>query len=387
MDLGKLGFPLDDEHLAVSAMAREFARDRLRPTARERDLTGEYPLDLIGELAGIGLLAMKVGEEDGGSGLDNVSYVLAMEGIAEGCASVAVVLASSNLATFILGHHATEEQRKRWLVPYAAGDLGPASFALSEPHCGSDAAALKTTARRDGDDYVLDGSKMWITSGAYAGIHLVFAKTDPDAGPRGITCFLVEKGTPGLEVGREEHKMGQRASGTVALHFEGCRIPARNRIGEEGQGYGVALSTLAAGRVGMSGLCLGVAEHAFEEGLRYAAERTAFGKRVADFQNSQFVLADTRTDLDAAWLLALRAARLLDAGDRASSASSMAKVFASEALGRTVDRMLQLHGGYGYSQEYAIERLYRDARITRIYEGSSEIQRIVIAREILASLQ
>ncbi len=378
----RLAFDLDEDAVLVGQAARAFARERLLPGAEARDQSGEFPLAFFPELAGLGLLAMKVAIADGGSGLDNVAYLLAMIGVAGGCASTAVILASSNLATWILGQHASPEQKERWLRPYAEGALGPASFALSEPHCGSDAAALRTLARRDGDHYVLDGSKMWITSGAHAGIHVVFATTDPGAGPRGIACFVVERGTPGLVVGREEDKMGQRASGTVALHFDGCRIPAANRIGREGEGYRIALSALGGGRVGIAGLCLGIAEEAYAEGRAYASERRAFGERVLDFQNTRFVLADTRTELDAAWLLALRAARLLDRRGHAPAESSMAKLYASEACGRAVDRMLQLHGGYGYSRAYRIERLYRDARVARIYEGSSEIQRLVIGRAI-----
>ncbi len=381
----RLGFDLTDDQLAIARTVRAFALERVLPGAAERDRTGAYPHELFPELAELGLLAMKVRPEDGGGGLDNTSYLLAMAAMGGACASVATVLAASNLATFILGEHADPEQKRRWLEPYAAGKLGPASFALSEPHCGSDAAALRTTARRDGDGYVLDGSKMWITSGAHAGIHLVFAKTDPAAGAKGITAFVVERGTPGLEIGREEDKMGQRASGTVALHLAGCRVPAANRLGPEGGGYRIALSTLAGGRVGIAGLVLGLAEQAFAEGARYAAQREAFGQKVLDFQNTRFVLADTRTELDAAWLLSLRAARMLDKGEAASAETSMAKVYATEACDRAVDRMLQLHGGYGYSKEYTIERLYRDARVTRIYEGSSEVQRIVIGRAIASA--
>lgn len=378
----RLGFPLSEEAILVARSAREFGRERLMPGAAERDRTGAYPLELIPELAEHGFLAMKVAVSDGGAGLDNTAYLLAMAAIAGGCASTAVILASSNLATWILGQHGSPAQKERCLKPYATGELGPASFALSEPHCGSDAAALRTTAIRDGDDYVLDGAKMWITNGAHAGLHLVFARTDPNAGARGISCFVVERGTPGLSIGREEDKMGQRASGTVALHFDGCRVPASHRIGPEGAGYKIALSALGGGRVGIAGLCLGIAEEAFAEGVAFAASRRAFGERVLDFQNSRFVLADTRTELDAAWLLALRAAVLLDRDGQAPAESSMAKLFASEVCGRTVDRMLQLHGGSGYSREYRIERLYRDARVARIYEGSSEIQRLVIGREI-----
>lgn len=377
-----LGFDLSEEHQLIYGAARAFGRERLVPGAAERDEAETFPAEFIGELAELGLLAMKVKERDGGAETDNIGYVLAMSAIAEADASVAVILASSNLSTKILGDHGSAAQTERWLRPYAAGKLGPASFALTEPHAGSDAAALRTVAERDGDDWILDGEKMWITSGAQAGIHLVFARTHPDAGTRGITAFIVERDTPGLTVGREERKMGLRSSGTAALHFEGCRIPDANRIGDPGAGYSIALEALAGGRVGIAGQALGIAESAFREGARYVAEREAFGQRIIEFQNTRFVLANTRMELDAAWLLALRAAKLLDAGQRARMESSMAKVAATEACDRATDRMLQLHGGYGYSREYLIERLYRDARITRIYEGTNEINRLVIARQI-----
>ncbi len=380
--LDRLGFPLSEEQRLIAHAARDFAVRRLAPGAAERDRTGAFPLEQLQELAGLGLLAMKVPEADGGAGTDNVGYVLAMEAIAEACASTAVVLASSNLTSKILADHASSEQKERWLRPYAEGKLGPASFALSEPGCGSDAAALTTTARADGDAFVLDGTKMWITSGAHAGIHLVFARTD-GPGPEGISAFVVERGTPGFVVGKEEDKMGQRASGTVALHFESCPVPAQNLIGKRGAGYAMALGAIGAGRVGIAGLSIGIAEAALAAGVGYAGDRRAFGRALADFQNTQFVLADSRTDLDAAWLLALRAARLLDSGDKAARETSMAKLFASEACGRVVDRMVQVHGGYGFSRDYLVERLYRDARVLRIYEGTSEVQRLVIARELL----
>jgi alkylation response protein AidB-like acyl-CoA dehydrogenase len=382
MNLERLGFSFTEEQRMIASAARDFATRRLRPGARERDRTGRFPGEELHELAALGLLAMKVPQADGGAGADNVGYVLAMQAIAEGCASTAVVLASSNLTSKILSDHATPEQKARWLAPYAAGRLGPASFALSEPGCGSDAAALTTTAREDGDAFVLDGQKMWITSGAHAGFHLVFARTG-GPGPEGISCFVVERGTPGLSTGKEEDKMGQRASGTVALAFDGCRVPRANLVGSPGAGYGVALSAIGAGRVGIAALSLGLAEAALSAGVSYARERRAFGKALTDFQNTQFVLADCRTELDAAWLLTLRAARLLDDGDKAAAETSMAKLFATEACGRVVDRMVQVHGGYGYSRDYEVERLYRDARVTRIYEGTSEVQRIVIARKLL----
>ena len=384
--LRRLAIPLTEEQLLVASAARDFAARRLAPRAAERDETRRFPLEELRELAGLGLLAMKVPAHDGGAGTDNMGYILAMEAIAESCASTAVILASSNLASKILADHASAAQRERWLRPYAEGRLGPASFALSEPGSGSDAGALATTARLDGDAWVVDGSKMWITSGAHAGIHVVFVRTD-GPGRQGISCLVVERGTPGLVIGKEEDKMGQRASGTVALHFDGCRVPAGNLVGARGAGYAIALTALGAGRVGIAALSIGLAEAALAHGLAHARQRRAFGHALVDFQNTQFILSDCRTELDAAWLLTMRAARLLDDGERAAAETSMAKLYASEACGRSVDRMVQLHGGYGYSREYAVERIYRDARVTRIYEGTSEVQRMVVARELLRSYE
>ncbi len=377
-------FPLSEEQRLVAQAARDFATRSLAPGAAERDRTGQFPLEHIGALAELGLLGMKVPVDEGGSGADNVGYVLAMEAIAESCASTAVILASSNLASKILSDHASPAQKERFLAPYVRGEIGPASFALTEPSGGSDASALRTTARLDGDEWVIDGEKTWITSGAHAGLHVVFVRTDGE-GKNGISAIVVPRGAPGLTVGKEEDKMGQRASGTVGLHFADCRVPAGNLLGRRGAGYGIALSALGAGRVGIAALSIGIAEAALAEGLAYAASRRVFGQTLAAMQNTQMVLADCRMELDAAWLLALRAARLLDAGERAGTETSMAKLHATEACGRIVDRVLQLHGGYGYSREYAIERHYRDARVTRIYEGANEIQRLVIARELLAS--
>jgi len=380
--LARLGFTLSDEQRHVAESIHDVARRRVAPGAAERDRTAAFPRDVLAALSELGLHAMKVPAAHGGAGADNVTYALVMEAIAEACASTAVVLASSNLASKVLADHATPAQCARWLVPYAKGALGPVSFALSEPSCGTDAAALRTTARRDGDEWVLDGSKAWITSASHAGMHLVFARTD-GPGPDGISAFLVERGTRGLEIGRDEDKMGQRASGTAALHFDGCRVSGEALIGARGGGYRIALSALGPGRVGIAALSIGLAEASLAEGAAYVKSRHAFGRPIAEFQNTQFALADARTELDAAWLMTLRAAKLLDAGDRAAAETSMAKLFASEACGRIVDRMVQLHGGYGYSRESAVERIYRDARVTRIYEGTSEAQRMVIARDVL----
>ncbi len=380
--ISRLSIELTEEQQLAFSTARDFAERRLAPRAAERDKNGRFPMEEVQELAGLGMHAMWVPASDGGAGIDHVGYALAMAAIGSACASTATILASSNLVAKILAEHGSDEQKARVLGPYLEGETVPASFALSEPGCGSDAAALTTTARADGDAFVLDGTKMWTTSATHAAFHLVFARSD-GPGPEGISAFVIEKSTPGLTIGREEDKMGQRASGTAALHLEGCRVPAANLIGRRGGGYAVALSALGAGRVGIAGLSLGLAEAAFAAGTGYAGERRAFGKTLTDFQNTQFVLADSRMELDASWLLALRAARLLDGGDRAVAETSMAKLFATETAGRVVDRMLQLHGGYGYSRDYEIERLYRDARVTRIYEGTSEVQRIVIARQLL----
>ena len=383
--LERMQVPFSEEQLMIADTARAFAARRLAPGAAARDRSGRFPREELAELAELGMLAMKVPVGDGGSGIDNVGYLLVMEAIAEACASTAVVLASCNLASRILSDHASPAQKERWLTPPATGRPGLISFALSEPGCGSDAAALTTAARPDGDGWVLSGSKMWITGGAEAALHVMFARTD-GPGPGGISCFAIERGTPGLVIGKEEDKMGQRASGTVALHLDECRVPLSSLVGERGAGYGIALSALGAGRVGIAALSIGISEAALAAGLAYAGERRAFGRALSEFQNTQFVLADCAVDLDAAWLLALRAARLLDGGDRAPAETSAAKLHASEACGRIVDRMLQLHGGYGYSRDQDIERLYRDARVTRIYEGTSEVQRLVIARELLRSV-
>jgi alkylation response protein AidB-like acyl-CoA dehydrogenase len=382
-DPGRFGFELTEDQQMIRQAARQFARGKLAESAAERDRSREYPVELVRELGEMGLLAMRVPLEWGGPGCDATGYALALEALGEADGAIAAIVAASNLVGAILAAYGNDEQRHRWLPDYSAGKLGPAAFCLTEPHTGSDAAAIRTRARPDGDDYVLDGAKMWITNGTDAGIYMVFAKTDPGSGTRGISCFIVERGTSGLVVGTDEPKMGLRCSGTAALFFEDCRVPAANMVGQLGLGYRAALGALGPGRVGIAAQAVGIGEAAFREGMTYATDRKAFGKRLVDFQNSQFVLADCRTELDAAWLLTLRAARLMDTGHRAAIESSMAKAYATEACGRVVDKMLQLHGGYGYSEEYTIERLYRDARVTRIYEGTNEIQRLVMAREML----
>jgi hypothetical protein len=379
----QLGFSFSEEQELIRQTARSFASERVAQGAAARDKEGRFPADLLPALGQMGLLGIKVPVEDGGAGADMTSYVLAIEAISEACAATGVTLAVCNLTADILSRHGNPEQKARWLAPYLEGKLGAGTFALSEPHCGSDAPALSMSAVRDGDSFVLNGTKQWITNGGFAVIHLVFAKTSPEKGSRGITCFLIEQGTPGLHAGHEEKKMGLRGSNTAQLHLEDCRVPVANVLGEVDHGYGIALGCLDGGRIGIAAQSLGIGEAAFQEGLRYAEDRNAFGKKVSDFQASQFAIADSRLELDQAWLFTLRAAEVNQRHGRSARESSMAKLFASETCNRVADRMLQLHGGYGYVEDYPIERLYRDARVTRIYEGTSEVQRLVIAREVL----
>ncbi|MCP4502797.1 MAG: acyl-CoA dehydrogenase [Deltaproteobacteria bacterium] len=379
----RLGFDLSDEQELICQTAQQFARDVVAPGAAERDQNHRFDASLIEKMGELGLLGIKVSADDGGVGADTVSYALALSAIAEACASTAVTMAVCNLAGDVLSAFGNDAQKQKWLAPYLEGKGGAGTFCLSEPQAGSDPRGMKTTAVKEGDEYVLNGSKQWITNGTYAGLHLVFARTDPDAGARGMSCFLVEKGTPGLIVGEPEKKMGLRSSNTVGLTFEDCRVPAANLIGGEGQGYGIALSCLDGGRVGIGAQCIGIAKAAIDEGVKYANERKCFGEAVSRFQNSQFAIADSQLELEAMVLLTLRAAAERDQHGKAAKSSSMAKVYASEGASRIVDRMLQLHGGYGYVEDYPIERLYRDVRVTRIYEGTSEVQRMVIGRSLL----
>lgn len=379
------GYPFTDEQRLILKTAQAFARDRVARGAVERDQTGKFPTQLLHELAALGLMGIKVPVDDGGAGADCVSYACAVYEVSRACASVGVTMAVCNLAGDILSKYGNAEQKKRILEPYLEGKLGAGTFCLSEPHSGSDAPALSTTAVKDGDAFILNGSKQWITNGGYAGIHLVFAKTNPEKKSHGISCFVVERGAPGLVVGKEEKKMGLRGSNTVQLHFEDCRVPAKNLVGELDRGYAIALAQLDGGRIGIAAQACGIADAALSEGVKYAADRKAFGKSLTEFQASQFAIADAAVDVDTSKLLTLRAAEAKDAGSQQTAReSSMAKLMASESACRVADRMLQLHGGYGYVEDYPIERLYRDARVTRIYEGTSEVQRIVIARDVLA---
>ena len=368
---------------AVREVARRFARERLAPLARDRDRHERFPAEEMRELGRLGLLGVNVPEELGGSAAGPVAYVLAMAEIAAADASVAVTMAVTNMCAELIARAGTPAQRRRYVPPLVSGEFLAGAFALSEPQSGSDASAMTTFAERRGDRYVLNGAKQWITSGAYAGVMVVWARTSREPGSGGISCFLVERGTPGLTVGRPEDKMGLRGSNTVPLAFEECEIPAKNRLGEEGSGFRWAMTALDGGRIGIAAQALGIGEAALAAAVRYAKERHAFGRPIAEFQGVSFPLADVATELAAARLLALRAAWCKEEGRPCTREAAIAKVFASEAANRAVTRAVQVHGGYGYTDAFPVERYLRDARVTMIYEGTSEIQRLVIARELL----
>lgn len=382
--LDRMGFPIPEEARALREMMLRFGAEDLAPGAAKRDRSHSFPTAEIDKLARLGGMAMKTPEEDGGPGVSNLGYALAIEALARYDASVTVVAVASNLAAAILAHHATPQQRARWLRPAAEGAFGALSFALTEPGAGSDAANIRTTARRTPDGWALSGTKQWITGASHARLFVLFARM-PDEGERAIGCFAVEAGAPGFTLGRVEDKMGLTSSGTAMLHFDATPLPPDCLIGAPGEGLKTALSAIAPSRVAIAAESIGIAERAYALGRAYAAERQAFGQPLTALQNTRFTLADARTQLDQAWLLMLRAATLLDQGVPVRAEASMAKLAASETCGRVVDAMLQLHGGNGYARDYEIERLYRDARVMRIFEGTSEIQREIIARDLLSA--
>ena len=371
------------EHEMIRKMVRDFAERDVAPLAAELDEKGEVPFENIKTMGRLGLLGLTAPEEYGGCGADTISYVIAIEELAKACASTAIVMAVQNsLVNYGLVQFGTEEQKQKYLTKLATGEwIG--AFALTEPGAGSDAAAQRTTAVRDGDFYVLNGSKHFITNGGFADVVIVFAMTDKSKGARGISAFIVEKSFPGFSVGKEEHKMGIRGSNTCELIFEDCRVPAENLLGEEGQGFRIAMIALDAGRIGVGAQAVGIAQAAFEAAVEYAKTREQFGAPIASLQAIQWMIADMATRIEAARLLVYEAALKKDAGERFTKEASMAKLFASETADFVVDCALQIHGGYGYMKEYPVERYYRDARITRLYEGTSEIQRLVIANQVL----
>jgi butyryl-CoA dehydrogenase len=374
---------LSPEHQLLQRNVREFAKSEVRPHAKELDETGRFPRDILRKAAELGLLGVAIPEEQGGAGMDHIAYSIVIEEIACACASTAVILSVQNsLFCDPVLRFGSDAQKQKFLVPFARGEkIG--AFALTEPQAGSNAAALTTKAVRKGDGYVIDGAKAWITGGGVADAALVFVNTKPELGEKGITALLVERGTPGFSVGKEEKKLGIHATACCALIFSGCEVAVENRLGEEGEGYKVALSTLDGGRIGIASQAIGIAQGAFEAALEYAKQRQAFGHPIADFQAIQFMLADMATEIEAARLLARRAAWKYDTGVRATLEAASAKLFASEMATRVAHKAIQIHGGNGYSREYPVERAYRDARITEIYEGTSEIQRMVIAGQLL----
>jgi butyryl-CoA dehydrogenase len=378
-----MDFQLTDEQRQVRDLCREFADKELRPNARRWDHEHAFPGEAVRQLAEMGLLGVAVPEEWGGAGMDNVSYALAMEEISRGCAGTGVIMSVNNsLYCDPLLKFGSAEQKERFLSPFARGErLG--AFALTEPMSGSDAAEMRTVAERRGGDYLLSGSKNFITNGPQADVILVFAMTDRAKGHKGISAFLVPTDAAGFTRGKPDEKVGIRASGSCTVFFEGCAVPGRNRLGAEGEGFKIAMATLDGGRIGIAAQALGIARAALEEAAAYAKERKAFGQPIAQFQAIQFMLADMATELDAARLLTLRAAALKDRGVRHTAESAMAKLFASEMSERVTSKAIQIHGGYGYVKEYDAERHWRDSRITEIYEGTSEIQRLVIAASVL----
>jgi alkylation response protein AidB-like acyl-CoA dehydrogenase len=379
-----LNFELTEEQRMVQASVREFVAAEIAPRAHEYDEQARFPREQLKGLAELGLLGMIIPEEWGGAGFDAVAYAVALEEIARADASVCVIVGVTNsVCCYPILSFGTEEQKLKYLVPLARGEtLG--AFCLSEPQAGSDATNLKTRAVRDGDSYVINGTKSWVSSGGEADTYIVMAVTGREDNKNKVTTFIVEGDTPGLAVSSIEHKMGQRASQTAEMSFMDVRVPAENVLGGEGNGMRVAFNSLDNGRIGIGALSTGIAQGALDEATKYAKDRHAFGQPIAEFQAIQFKLANMATETDAARLLTLRAAAAKDAGDkRAGYYAAMAKLFASETANRVCADAVQIHGGNGYSRDYPVERMYRDARVTTIYEGTSEIQRIVISREIL----
>lgn len=378
-----MNFTLTEEHEMIRAAARDFANTELLPGVIERDETQSFPTEQIKKLGELGFMGMMVDPKYGGAGMDTISYVLAMEELSKIDASTSVIVSVNNsLVCWGIEKFGTEAQKEKYLPGLTSGEIIGA-FCLSEPEAGSDATSQKTTAIDKGDHYLLNGTKNWITNGGTASVYIVIAQTDVEKGHKGINAIIVEKGMPGFEVGVKENKLGIRGSDTHSLLFNDVVVPKENRIGNDGFGFTFAMKTLSGGRIGIAAQALGIASGAYELSLKYAKERNAFGKPIANHQAIAFKLADMATEIDAARLLCLRSAWLKDQGENFDKESAMAKVFASETAMKTATEAVQIHGGYGFVKEYHVERLMRDAKITQIYEGTSEIQRIVISRSVL----
>ena len=376
-------FKLTDEQKMIQSMVREFSRKVVAATAAERDQTKAFPAENFKQMGELGLMGMMIPEAYGGEDADTISYVLALSEIAYSCASTSVVMSVQNsIVCESILKYGSEEQKKKFLVPLASGETIGA-FALTEPEAGSDPVSQSTTAVPKGETYLINGTKRFITSGENAGTVIVTAKTDETAGHRGISAFIVPKGTPGLVVGRKEDKMGLRASDTTDLIFDNCEVPAENILGKEGDGFKIAMSGLDGGRIGIAAQSLGVAQAAMDASIKYAKNRKQFGSAVTKHQGIRWQIADMATQIEAARQLVLSAAAMKDRREKYTTQASMAKLFASEMVNQVTARAIQLHGGYGFTKDYPVERFYRDARVFTIYEGTSEIQRVVISNNVL----
>jgi alkylation response protein AidB-like acyl-CoA dehydrogenase len=378
-----MDFQLSEEHLLIRRMVRDFAEKEIAPRAEEIDETDRFPADLFKKMAGLGIVGIPFAEAYGGGGGDYLSLLLALEEIARASGSLAIILdAHTSLCGEPISLFGSEAQKQKYLVPLARGEkIG--AFGLTEPQAGSDAGAARTRAVRDGKDWVLDGQKIFITNGSVADVLVIAAKTDPDKGTQGISAFIVEKGTPGFRTGRDEKKMGLRGSVTSELFFENCRLPAENLLGRENEGFKQFLTTLDAGRLAISAMAIGLAQGALDRAAAYAKERVQFGRPIAEFQAIQWMVADMATEIEAARLLVQRAAWLKGQGVPFVKEAAMAKLFATEVSERVCYKAIQIHGGNGYIRDYGVERMYRDQRLCAIGEGTNEIQRLVIARQVL----
>lgn len=378
-----MDFDLDEQQQMIRKAAREFADKEIKPLASKLDQDAVFPTEIIRKLGEMGFMGMLVPETYGGAGLDCVSYAIAIEEISRGDASVGVIMSVNNsLVCQPILDYGTEEQKKRYLPDLAQGKkLG--AFSLTEPEAGSDAANVQTTAVLSGDHYVINGTKVFVTNGGKADIIVLFASTNPEAKGKGISAFIIEKGMPGFKVGKKEDKMGMRASDTSELIFEDCKVPKQNLLGEEGKGLRIALSSLDCGRIGIAAQAVGIGQACLEASIEYSKVRKQFGKPICEFQAIQWMLADMATEIEAARYLTYRAAYLKDKGMRYTKEAAQAKLFASEAAVRAAINAVQIHGGYGYMKEYDVERYFRDSKLTEIYEGTSEVQRMVIAANLL----
>ena len=372
-------FNLSEEHIQLQQTFREFAENEVKPLAKELDETERFPTETVQKMAEMGMMGLPIPEELGGSGVDQLGYVLAVEELSKVCATTGIILsAHTSLCCWPIMTFGTEEQKEKYLKPLASGQkLG--AFALTEPSAGTDASMQKSTAVLEGDHYILNGNKVFITNAGAADVFIVFAMTDKEQGTRGITAFILERDMPGFTMGKPENKMGLRASSTCELVFDNVHVPVENRLGAEGKGFKIAMATLDGGRIGVGAQAMGIAQGAIDEAVKFTRERIQFGRRISQFQNTQFTLADMQTRTDAARMLVWRAAAAEQEGRPYTHLAAMAKLFASETASYVTNRAVQLCGGYGYTKDYPVERMMRDAKVTEIYEGTSEVQRMVIS--------